>query len=122
MGETKLRPRQGETKEPKGQARLEVKGEVWQTKFGSRRVRRDPPTIDEAIVAASGLTDDPQQQIEIAASLMDVTHESVRAAMGKTKAQRMDVNRVVFSGRKRSQRAVVVQHKPERRGRSPRSS
>jgi hypothetical protein len=51
--------------------------EAWKTKYGPRRVRRDPPTLDEAIFAAQGLTDDPQAQVEIAASLMDVPLESV---------------------------------------------
>ena len=32
--------------------------EDWNTKYGSRRVRRDPPTLDEAIFAAIGITDD----------------------------------------------------------------
>ena len=46
--------------------------EVWKTKYGPRRVRRDPPTVTEAVAAARGLTDDVQEQIEIAASLMDL--------------------------------------------------
>jgi hypothetical protein len=46
--------------------------EVWNTKFGRRRVRHDPPTLQEAIVAASGLTDNLQEQVEIAASLMEM--------------------------------------------------
>src|ERR1700736_5973832 len=45
---------------------------AWKTKYGPRRVRRDPPTLDEAIFAAQGLTDDPQAQVEIAASLLGV--------------------------------------------------
>ena len=44
--------------------------EDWNTKYGPRRVRRDPPTLDEAIFAAVGITDDHEQQAEIAASLM----------------------------------------------------
>ena len=44
--------------------------EDWNTKYGTRRVRRDPPTLEEAIFAAVGITDDQQQQAEIAAALM----------------------------------------------------
>ena len=44
--------------------------EDWNTKYGTRRVRRDPPTLEEAIFAAVGITEDPQQQAEIAAALM----------------------------------------------------
>ena len=43
--------------------------EDWNTKYGTRRVRRDPPTLEEAIFAAVGITDDQQQQAEIAAAL-----------------------------------------------------
>ncbi len=32
--------------------------EDWNTKYGTRRVRRDPPTLDEAIFAAVGITDE----------------------------------------------------------------
>ena len=30
--------------------------EVWDTKDGRRRVRRDPPTIEDAVLAAQGST------------------------------------------------------------------
>ena len=42
------------------------------------RVRRDPPTLEEAVVAAQGLSDDIEQQVEIASGLMGVPHEEVR--------------------------------------------
>jgi hypothetical protein len=44
--------------------------EVWDTKDGRRRVRHDPPTVEEAVLAAQGLTEELSQQIEIVASLM----------------------------------------------------
>jgi len=44
--------------------------EAWNTKYGSRRVRQEPPTLQEAIFAAKGLTDSLQAQAEIAAELM----------------------------------------------------
>ena len=57
--------------------------EDWNTKYGRRRVRRDPPTLDEAIFAAIGITDDQEAQAEIAASLMGLPVESVQAEVKK---------------------------------------
>ena len=48
--------------------------EDWQTKYGTRRVRRDPPTLEEAIFAAIGITDDQEQQAEIAARQPSAAH------------------------------------------------
>ena len=42
----------------------------WNTKYGPRRVRRDPPTLEEAIFAAAGITEDQDAQAETAAALM----------------------------------------------------
>src|SRR6266436_6132789 len=53
--------------------------EDWNTKYGPRRVRRDPPTLDEAIFAAIGITDDHQAQAEIAAALMGMPFDAVLA-------------------------------------------
>ena len=50
--------------------------EEWDTKYGPRRVRRDPPTLDEAIFAAAGITDDQQGQAEIASALMGMPFDS----------------------------------------------
>ena len=57
--------------------------EDWNTKYGTRRVRRDPPTLDEAIFAAIGITDDQEAQAEIAASLMGLPMEEVQAEVKK---------------------------------------
>jgi hypothetical protein len=54
---------------------------AWNTKYGPRRVREEPPSLDEAIFAARGLSDDPDDQAEIAASLMGVPVEEVRAVL-----------------------------------------
>ena len=88
--------------------------EVWKTKFGLRRVRHDPPTLDEAIFAARGLADDVQGQVEIAASLMGLPPDEVRVAVLKA-AQRKDVNRVAFTRRAGTDRAVVVERRAARR-------
>jgi len=89
--------------------------EVWKTKYGPRRVRRDPPTLAEAIAAARGLTDDVQQQIEIAASLMDLPSDQVRPEVLKAASPRKDVNTVAFVGRSGAPRTVVVERVPSRR-------
>ncbi len=62
--------------------------EDWNTKYGPRRVRRDPPTLDEAIFAAVGITDDQEAQAEIAASLMGLPLEAVQAEVRKAGAHR----------------------------------
>lgn len=89
----------------------------WNTEYGPRRVRSEPPTLEEAIFAARGLTDDPQQQAEIAAALMDMPLERVRVAVLKA-SQRKDVNRVTYTRRAGSERAVVVERKTPRRPRA----
>jgi hypothetical protein len=87
--------------------------DIWETKDGRRRVRRDPPTVDEAVVAAQGLTDDPKQQIEIVASLMEVSPDEARVAVLRM-GQRKDVNRVTITGRAGAPRAVVVERRTPR--------
>jgi hypothetical protein len=90
-------------------------GEVWKTKYGPRRVRRDPPTVAEAVAAARGLTDNVQEQIEIAASLMDLPPEQVKPEVLKAATSRKDANTVAFVGRAGAPRTVVVERVPSRR-------
>ena len=89
--------------------------DVWNTKDGRRRVRRDPPTVEEAVLAAQGLSDDLQEQVEIVASLMELPPEEARGAvlrMGHGKA----VSRVTIAGRgPGATRAVVVERRTARR-------
>ena len=89
--------------------------EVWKTKYGPRRVRRDPPTVAEAVAAARGLTDDVQEQIEIAASLMDLPPDQVKPEVLKATTARKDANTVAFVGRAGAPRPVVVERVPSRR-------
>lgn len=94
------------------------------------RVRYDPPTLEEAVFAAQGLTDDIGHQAEIAAELMGVTideaHEMVaRAAVKAAAAKRSPAAEVAFAtNRSGNQRAVVVERKPsvvvERKSAAPR--
>ena len=60
---------------------------AWNTKYGPRRVRHDPPDLSEAIAAAQGLTDDIDGQVEIAAQLMDVPADDVRAEIERMAAE-----------------------------------
>lgn len=50
---------------------------TWMTKYGPRRVRHEPPTLEDALFAAEGLAMDPSQQLEIAAELMQLPIEQV---------------------------------------------
>ena len=88
--------------------------EVWDTKDGRRRVRRDPPTVEEAVLAAQGLTAELSEQMEIVASLMDVSLDEARGAVLRM-GQRKDVNRITIAGRPGSTRAVVVERRAPRR-------
>jgi hypothetical protein len=42
------------------------------------RVRCEPPSITEALIAARGLTTDADEQVEIAAALMNLSADEVR--------------------------------------------
>ena len=86
----------------------------WNTKDGRRRVRRDPPTVEEAVLAAQGLTEELSEQIEIVASLMEVSADEARVAVLRM-GQRKDVNRLTIAGRSGAPRAVVVERRVVRR-------
>lgn len=52
---------------------------TWETKYGRRRVKHEPPTVAEAVAAAEGLTSDLEEQTRIAAGLLNVPLETVKA-------------------------------------------
>jgi|SRR5438128_10180186 len=89
--------------------------EEWNTKYGRRRVRRDPPTLDEAIFAAIGITDDQEAQAEIAASLMGLPIESVQAEVKKAGRLSVRSSTRVIAGEQGAQRSVVVERRVVRR-------
>ena len=89
--------------------------EDWNTKYGPRRVRRDPPTLDEAIFAAIGITDDQNEQAEIAASLMGLPIESVQAEVRKAGRLSARSSTRVIAGEQGAQRSVVVERRVVRR-------
>ena len=89
---------------------------TWNTKYGARRVRQEAPTLAEAIAAAQGLSDDIDEQTEIAASLMGLPRDQVRAELLKTAPRAKEVVRsVVFTGSASAPRTFVVERKPSRR-------
>ena len=91
--------------------------EDWNTKYGPRRVRRDPPTLEEAIFAAAGITDDQDQQAEIASALMGMPLDVVQAEVKKQSrvaARNGGVTRVI-AGEQGAQRSVVVERRVVRR-------
>jgi hypothetical protein len=89
--------------------------DIWYTKYGPRRVRFDPPTLDEAIVAAQGLTGQVQQQAEIAAALMNVPVETVRSELLKRMPARGAEKIVTSTGREGTKRTIIVERKSNRR-------
>jgi hypothetical protein len=85
--------------------------EDWNTKYGTRRVRRDPPTLEEAIFAAAGITEDHEAQAEIAAALMGMEFEPVLAEVKKTSRLSARSATRVIAGEQGAQRAVVVERR-----------
>lgn len=98
-----------------------MSNEIWDTKDGRRRVRRDPPTIEEAVLAAQGLSDEIGAQAEIVAALMHISAEEARGAVLRL-AQRKSVDRITIPARSSrtaahaAPRAVVVERIAPRRG------
>lgn len=92
------------------------------------RVRREPPTVDEAVAAAQDLADDIEQQVEIAAGLIGLPPEEVRprvlAAAVRPKAERTPERILASTGPSRAPRTVIVERRTrptvviDRRGRS----
>ena len=92
------------------------KDQAWNTKYGPRRVRHEAPTLEEAIAAAQGLSDELDEQAEIAASLIGLPHDQVRDELLKLAPKRRDtIKSVVFTGPASAPRTIVVERKPARR-------
>ena len=71
-------------------------------------MRFDPPTLDEAIFAAQGLSDDVDGQTEIAAMLMGLPESEVRAAVLKATAPAARASTRTASSRPSTIRSTVV--------------
>ena len=90
--------------------------QAWNTKYGLRRVRHEAPTLEEAIAAAQGLSDELNEQAEIAASLIGLPHDQVRTELLKIAPPRKGVIKsVAFAGPASASRTVVVERKLTRR-------
>jgi hypothetical protein len=89
--------------------------EVWDTKDGRRRVRRDPPTIEDAVLAAQGLSDELDAQVDIVMSLMQVSAEEARGAILRMGQPRKEANHLMVAGRAGVPRTVVVERRAPRR-------
>lgn len=83
------------------------------------RVRREPPTVEEAVIAAQALTDDLEQQVEVAAGLIGLPADEVRPhVLNAPPPPREPVvrpERVGVGSRRSTPTVVVVQ----RRSRAP---
>src|SRR5262245_19256143 len=91
---------------------MTIMASAWKTKYGKRRIKNEPPTLEDAIFAARGLTDNLQQQVDIAASLIGLPHEEVRAAVLNQSAKQLTL---VQPAGGRAQRTVVVERITSRR-------
>jgi hypothetical protein len=85
----------------------------------SLKVRHEPPTLEDAIYAAQGLTQDIEQQIEFAADLMDMPVAELRPLLLKAAAKPSTSNRVFVPARSGMQRAVVIETTGRPRARKP---
>lgn len=88
----------------------------WSTKYGRRRVRHEPPTLEEALFAAEGLSFEAAEQIEIAAELMAVPVEQIRVEAARVLKERSRRQQITLSPSRRAPGAtVVVERKTPRR-------
>jgi hypothetical protein len=70
-----------------------------QNRSGKRVTRVEPPSLDEAIAAAQGLTDDIDSQVEIASQLIGMPEDEVRPVVLKISAQSRPPERAAFADR-----------------------
>ncbi|MDP4022684.1 hypothetical protein Q8W71_08625 [Methylobacterium sp. NEAU 140] len=78
------------------------------------RVRREPPTVNEAVAAAQDLSDDVEQQVEIAAGLIGLPSDEVRPhvlAAKRLKPERAPERILTQASPSRAPRTVVVERR-----------
>ncbi len=73
------------------------------------RIKKCPPTIEEAVIAAQGLADDVEGQVEIAAGFMGVAPDEVRPAVLKAFQEAQTTEKRVIADRKVAERSVIVE-------------
>lgn len=98
---------------------MKSKGHKSSAKAQKLRVKNEPPTYQEAMAAAAGMADEPDQQVELAAMLLgiDLTPDAVKALT----AARPRGNVVDISVRGGAARTVVVEKKRQIRVPAPRN-
>lgn len=115
-GATKSEASEPKPTKPKPTKPKTTKPRTWQTKYGPRRVREALPTLEEALFAARGLSDDFNEQVEIAASLLGVSVDQARTEAMKTKhTTTLQVRAPTNADRSGVTRSVVVERKVVRR-------
>ncbi len=81
---------------------------------GRRVTRVDAPALEEAIIAAQGLTDDIESQIEIACQLMGMSEDEVRPVVLQSAAQPRRPERIAAVERADGPKVVVVERRRPR--------
>jgi hypothetical protein len=81
---------------------------------GRRVTRVDAPALEEAIIAAQGLTDDIESQVEIASQLMGMPEEEVRPVVLQSAAQPRRTERAPSFERADGPKVVVVERRRPR--------
>jgi hypothetical protein len=81
-----------------------------QNRYNQRVTRFEPPSLEEAVTAAQGLTDDIESQVEIASQLMGMTEDEVRPMVLKFAAKPRLPERAPITDRvlNRSEGAKVI--------------
>jgi hypothetical protein len=92
------------------------KKRAWNTKYGPRRVRHEAPTLEDAITVAQGLSDELNEQAEIAASLIGLPREDVRTELLRLAPPLKHASKTVaFVGPASAPRTIVVERKKTRK-------
>jgi hypothetical protein len=73
------------------------------------RIKKCPPTIEEAIIAAQGLADDVDGQVEIAAGFMGVPVDDVRPLVLQAFQETQNTEKRVIADRRGAERSVIVE-------------
>jgi len=68
-------------------------------RYGRRVTRIEPPSLEEAVAAAQGLTDNLDWQVEIASQLMGMAEDEVRPVVMKLSTQVRPAERPAFADR-----------------------
>ncbi len=82
--------------------------------YGRRVTRVEPPSLEEAITAAQGLTDNIECQIEIASQLMGMLEDEVRPIVLKSAAQARRPEQLSVVERNDGAKVIVVERKRPR--------